>query len=84
MWSSSPEVELLRQGKVPSFKKLAIKTKSGAVNGIRDKLKKSQRYPAKFGQQFANIVRKLYLKKKCRFAHVQCSSSLKLRFSNAA
>ena len=46
-----------------SHKKLAIKTKSGAVNGIKHSLKKSQSYPAKFGQQVAKIVRKLYLKK---------------------
>ena len=63
VWSNSPEVELLRRGRVSSHKKLAIKTKSGAVNGIKHSLKKSQRYPAKFGQQVAEIVRKLYLKK---------------------
>ena len=65
VWSNSPEVELLRRERISSQKKLAIKTKSGAVNGIKHSLKKSQRYPAKFGQQFAKIVKKQYLKKKC-------------------
>ena len=57
VWSSSPDVELLRRGKVSSHKKLAIKTKSGAVNGIRHRLKKSRGIRQSLGSSLQNLSR---------------------------